>query len=126
MKQFFRFLTVGVINTLLGYCVIFSCMYLLKMSPESSNVVGYAVGLVASYSLNRKFTFNSTQKRLNEIVRFLVVFAVAYGLNFAVLVLLIHNFNIHAGVSQVLAGVAYVVVSFVMNKFYVFKNSSAA
>ena len=121
MKQFFRFLTVGVINTILGYCVIFACMYVGKMSPESSNVAGYAVGLVASYTLNRGYTFNSQQNRRSEIVRFLAVFIIAYVSNFAILVIIIHKIGIHKGVSQVLAGLVYVIASFLMNKYYVFK-----
>ena len=120
MKQFFRFLTVGVFNTVLGYCVIFACMYLAKMSAESSNVVGYAVGLVASYVLNRKYTFNSRQNRHSEMIRFLAVFVVAYALNFAVLVILIYRVGIHEGASQILAGLVYVAASFFMNKYYVF------
>jgi putative flippase GtrA len=123
MKQFFRYLTVGVFNTMLGYCVIFACMYLAKMSPEISNVAGYAVGLVASYVLNRKFTFNSRQNRYSEIVRFLAVFVVAYALNFMVLIILIHWISLHEGASQLLAGLGYVIASFIMNKFYVFRTS---
>ena len=126
MKQFFRFLTVGVCNTILGYCVIFASMYLANMSPESSNVTGYTVGLVASYILNRKYTFNSKQNRRSEIVRFLAVFVVAYASNFAVLVILIHRIGIHEGASQVLAGIVYVVASYIMNKYYVFKISNAS
>ena len=124
MKQFFRFLTVGVLNTIFGYCVIFGCMYLLNISPESSNVTGYAVGLVGSYVLNRKYTFNSKQNRRSEILRFLAVFVVAYSSNFAVLIFLIHRVGINEGASQVLAGLIYVSVSFCMNKYYVFKIQS--
>lgn len=126
MKQFFRFLTVGVFNTVLGYCIIFACMYLAKMSPESSNVAGYAVGLVASYVLNREYTFNSKQNRRNEIIRFLAVFLVAYAANFAALLVLIHKIGIHEGVSQIFAGLIYVIASYVMNKYYVFNNSKTS
>ena len=122
MKQFFRFLTVGVFNTLLGYGVIFACMYLAKMSPESSNVAGYAVGLVASYVLSRNYTFKSKQNRRGEILRFLAGFVIAYSSNFVVLVILIHKIGIHQGVSQILAGLVYVIASYIMNKFYVFKT----
>lgn len=122
MKQFFRFLTVGVFNTIFGYCVIFACMYLAKISPESSNIIGYAIGLIASYILNRRYTFNSKQNRHSEIIRFLAVFIVAYASNFAVLVILIHRVGIHEGVSQILAGLIYVFASFIMNKYYVFKS----
>jgi len=121
MKQFSRFLTVGVFNTLLGYCVIFACMYLVNMSPEISNLSGYSVGLVASYILNKNYTFNSNQRQKTEVARFLVVFIIGYGLNFAILVTLIHKFGMHEAMSQILAGIFYVAVSFFMNKYYVFK-----
>lgn len=120
MKQFIRFLTVGVFNTVFGYCVIFGCMYVLNMSPESSNVAGYVLGLAVSYILNRKYTFNSKRDRNSEMIRFLTVFAVAYASNFAVLILLIHLLGVHEGLSQILAGLIYVVISYFMNKYYVF------
>lgn len=126
MKQLFRFLTVGVFNTVLGYGVIFACMYLAKMTPENSNVAGYLVGLFASYVLNRKYTFNSTQNQRKEIIRFLAVFVVAYASNFMILEILIYKIEMHEGVSQVLAGVAYVIVSYMMNKYYVFKQSGTS
>jgi putative flippase GtrA len=128
MKQLSRFVAVGLFNTVLGYFVIFGCMYLVKISPEISNVAGYAVGLVASYILNRKYTFNSKQNQLNEIVRFLAVFFVAYASNFVVLIILIHGVGVHEGASQILAGLIYVIASFIMNKYYVFKapNVNAA
>lgn len=126
MKQFARFVSVGVFNTILGYFVIFVCMYSAKMSPESSNVAGYAVGLVVSYVLHRKYTFNSKQIRRDEIARFLAVFIVAYACNFAVLVILIQEIGMHAGAGQVFAGLVYVVVSFFMNKYYVFKTTNAS
>lgn len=124
MKQFFRFLTVGVFNTILGYCVIFACMYLADMSPESSNIIGYSIGLIASYLLNKYYTFNSKQNQRYELIRFLAVFIFAYASNFLVLVVLIHTFGVHDGVSQILAGVVYITVAFIMNKYYVFKPSN--
>lgn len=125
MGQFFRYLVVGVINTLLGYCIIFACMYLAGMTPEASNVAGYAVGLVVSYVLNRYYTFNNKQSRRGEILRFLAVFFVAYVSNFAVLLILIHRIGMHEGGSQIIAGLVYVVASFLMNKYYVFKTVEA-
>jgi putative flippase GtrA len=123
MEQVSRFLTVGVFNTLIGYFIIFFCMYLVKMSPETSNFIGYGVGLIFSYFLNRIFTFHSSQDRINEFGRFLVVFALAYGANYVALLILIHKLRVNPGVSQVLAGVVYVTFSFILNKFYVFRGA---
>jgi len=56
-----------------------------------------------------------------RFLKFLVVFSIAYSANFAFLVFLIHIVNFNKGLSQILAGVLYVGVSFFMNKYYVFK-----
>ncbi|HYD80936.1 MAG TPA: GtrA family protein [Paucimonas sp.] len=126
MNQFFRYILVGVMNSAVGYSVIFGCMYLAGLSPEASNIVGYAVALVVSYLLNRHYTFNSTQKRRSEITRFLAVFAVAYGLNFLALLALVYRLGVHEGASQIIAGVVYVAFSYLMNKYYVFRRREPA
>jgi putative flippase GtrA len=90
------------------------------MAPETSNLAGYAAGLVVSYTLNRKYTFSSKQRPSREIVRFLAVFIVAYSSNFVVLFVLIHNVGMHEGASQILAGVVYVGTSYLMNREFVF------
>jgi putative flippase GtrA len=123
MSQFSRFLIVGVANTALGYAVIFACMYLAGLSPELSNAAGYAVGLIASYFLNRHFTFRSIQRRSTEIVRFALVFLTAYTVNLAVLIVLVRVLAIHSGLSQVIAGIFYIGTAYILNKHYVFRAS---
>ena len=124
MNQFARFIFVGVLNTSLGYAIIFASMYLLHLSAVVSNVIGYLLGLTISYSLNRKFTFRSTAQSGPEVVKFLFVFITSYLLNLAVLVLLIRNTQIHEGISQVIAGVACIAASYSLNKYYVFRVPS--
>jgi len=123
MNQFSRFLVVGVLNTVLGYSVISACMYLAGMSPEISNVAGYAIGLVASYVLNKSYTFNSKRKNSREIIRFLAAFGAAYPANFAILFFLIHEIGTSKGLSQIYAGVVYMCVQFIMAKYFVFTDS---
>lgn len=114
---------VGAANTLFGYGVIFSCMYLLDMEPILSNIVGYGIGLVASYLLHRTYTFRHSHQPIgfNRIVRFAVVFIIAYTSNLFVLMLLVNRMRLHVALSQVLAGVVYIAITFLMNKYYVFK-----
>lgn len=95
-------------------------MYGANLSAEVSNVLGYTIGLIASYVLNRKYTFNSMQRRSRELPRFLTVFAIAYGLNFFLLLVLIYSLGFHEGISQIMAGLAYVLASFLLNRNFVF------
>ena len=120
MSQFGKFLVVGIFNTLLGYAVIFFLMYALGWGPFSSNVAGYAVGLTSSYFLNRFVTFNSAREKWPEMATFLAVFCIAYGANLVALKLLIDH-GAHAGLSQLIAGVFYVAISYTANKFLVFR-----
>lgn len=122
--QFSRFLTVGAFNTVLGYAVIFSAMYGLGFSPELSNAIGYAVGFAFSFVLSKVFTFRSVGKPSAELVRFLIVFLVAYSANLITLYILIHSLSFHEGFSQLLAGVIYILFSYLLNSRYVFTQST--
>lgn len=125
MSQLARFILVGGVNTGLGYLVIFSCMYLWGISAELSNAAGYGCGLVFSYFLNRNFTFESKRNHRGAIARFALVFFISYGLNFLALVFLVRRIQLNEGLSQVVAGIIYVVASYILNKFYVFGESKS-
>ena len=125
MNQLSRFLLVGVANTGLGYTIIFSCMYLAELSPELSNAAGYMGGLLASYFLNRHYTFRSTQQRSTEFGRFAITFLLAYTVNLIVLIVLVRVLAVYAGLSQVIAGVIYVSTAYLLNKHYVFQASES-
>lgn len=121
MRQFARYLLVGLLNTGLGYAIIFSCMYLLSLGPVISNAIGYGVGMMISYALNRDFTFKRQVKGRFTAARFVLVSLLAYSANLGMLLVLIGEAKMHEGVAQVLAGIVYVVTSFLVNKFYVFR-----
>lgn len=125
LPQFIRYLLVGVTNTAIGYGLIFGFMYLAGLSPEASNAAGYGISLMVSYLLNRHYTFNSRGAQRGEVMRFLAAFAVAYALNFVTLVLLVRVAGAHEGVSQIVSGAIYVIASYFMNKFFVFRAQRA-
>lgn len=121
-SYFLRFATVGAINTLVGYAVIFICMYGFQQSPVLSNVLGYAVGVVVSFFLNRTYTFRSTAPAGPQALRFAVFFALAYLVNLGVLIVTTDYVGVKSGIAQVVAGVAYFVAFFVLSKYFVFST----
>lgn len=126
MQQLIRFVIVGVFNTLYGFAIIFACMYWLGLSAYLSNIIGYTCGLITSYALNRAFTFKSRTRGASEAIRFLIVFGVAYLANLGLLYVCVQWARINEGLSQIVAGVAYVGVSFLLNKYYVFRQMRPA
>jgi len=83
---------------------------------------------VVSDLLNRSFTFRSSGAPHAEIVRFLAIFALAYVANLAMLIFLVRRVGMHAGLAQVIAGIVYFALSFILSKYFVFstKRASAA
>jgi putative flippase GtrA len=121
MSQFVKYLLVGVLNTAIGYAIIFLCMYAFGFSAVISNVVGYALGMTTSYMLNQSFTFRGAVPGRGTVARFVMVSVIAYFANLGMLIFLINIFGVHEGLSQLLAGAVYVITSFLINKFYVFR-----
>lgn len=119
-SQLVRYGLVGVVNTAITFSVIVVLSY-LGVSAIISNVIGYAFGLLNSYLMNREFTFSSS-KSPKGALRFLTAFAIAYLLNLAALVGLMHNDIIPVLVAQLVAMVIYNVCFFVAMKCWVFNE----
>lgn len=111
----------GVINTGLGYVVIFGALY-LGVEPVLSNVLGFAVGLITSFFLNKYWVMQSSEKSMGEVYRFLVAFGIAYSLNLAALYVFVYPMGLNPYGSQILAGLFYFFTFFLLNKFYVFRS----
>lgn len=117
LLQFFRYNLVGVVNTLLGFSIVFGLMF-LGLSPLVSNAIGYGVGAMFSYILNGKYTFKSTASHGKIIFKFFGVLAVAYSLNILILQTLLPSTNPY--LAQLISGVVYTLSSFLMMRFFVF------
>lgn len=79
-KTFLRYLMVGVINTLIGYGIILIGLNIVHLGYNSATAVGYTIGLICSFFLNRKFTFRNQQAISQTWWRFLLVVLIAYGI----------------------------------------------
>ena len=109
--------------------------------PEAfSNFVGYLIGLISSFFLNRKWTFKSKGRISEGALKFFAVFVVCYLLQLCVLLLMNHYcpdnpplysyfvpllkyFKIDAlFYIQMISMVVYTIVNFLINKYYTFKK----
>jgi Predicted membrane protein len=119
--QILKYLLVGIINTIVGYGIIFFLMF-VGVSPEISNIVGYAVGISVSYVLNKIYTFQSKAHPKKEFPKFVLSLLASYTLNFLTLVLCIHIFKINPYISQIISGAVYTLSGFVFLKYFAFRS----
>lgn len=121
LRRLFRFALTGLANSAVGWAVIFGGLW-AGMSGLAANAAGYAVGLVLSFTLNRRFVFGVTGAVAGrEVARFLAAFAVAYGINVAVLLAAQSVLGAGNPLAQLPAIAAYVVIFFVLSQRFVFR-----
>lgn len=113
-----RFSLTGLINTTVGYTAIFLAM-VLGMGPYVSNMIGYGVGFILGFSLNRGFVFRSQGNVTEQLIRHLFCFVAAYLGNIAVLHLLI-KISVNIYICQLISAIVYVILMFTISRRWVF------
>jgi putative flippase GtrA len=115
-----RFLLVGMINTILGLAVIWGAKRFIALTDAAANIAGYVVALAASFLLNRRWTFAFRENGAASLLRFLVVFAVAYVANLGTVLALIDVTSLNAMLCQALGVAPYSTLFYLGCRWYAF------
>jgi putative flippase GtrA len=110
------------VNTLVGLSIIFSAKWFFSAEDVVANALGYGVGLLVSFSLNRSWTFAHSGAAGRAFVAFLAVQAIAYCLNLATVVGLI-SLGIDSYLAQTLGIPPYTVTSYLGSRYFAFVSS---
>jgi len=119
--QFLTFNLVGIVNTLFGFSIIFTLMF-LGLSAVASNFIGYFFGAILSYTLNKKYTFKSDTKDKTEVLKFFTVLLISYCINLLTLQWLLTLLNPYS--AQFISAIIYTLSSFILAKLFVFSEKS--
>ena len=116
-----KFAVVGIANTLVGLFAIYMCKWLLGFSDTLANISGYIIGLAVSYLLNRGWTFQHSGAALPALARFVLIFALAYLLNLATVLVAIHSFGVNPYLAQAIGIGPYAVLFYLGSRYFAFK-----
>ncbi len=83
-KTFWKFILVGIINTIVGTGVMFLCYNALHFNYWVSSAMNYIIGSIVSYFLNKYFTFQNKQRSWKIVVKFIVNISVCYLIAYGV------------------------------------------
>lgn len=126
--KFWKFLGVGVINTLVGSAVMFLLYNVAHCGYWLSSAANYVAGSVVSYVLNKRVTFENKQHSLRTIVRFAVsigaCYLIAYGAAkpLAMRLLAAAPVNIQENLGMVIGMGLYVLLNYAAQRFFAFKE----
>ncbi len=99
IRQFARFVGVGLTAAAAHFSTLAILVEMDAVGPVLASAVGFIVGGMVSYILNRRFTFDATRSHAGAVPRFIVVAGIAFVLNEALMWLFVHE----AGIFYLLA-----------------------
>jgi putative flippase GtrA len=124
MARLIRYLGVGALNTLLCLALIMGLRQGLGWPDAWASLLGYGVGVLLSFVVNRRWTFRCTGRGLDRLPRFVVVLAAAWLCNLAVVLTLLQAgwppAWAHASGAPV-----YTLVSYLGCAWFVFRRAQA-
>lgn len=121
----FRFLLVGLSNTFIGMGVIYLAWRGFGLGDLPANMIGYGIGFVWSYGLNRLWTFQDSGAVGRSFGRFALVCAVGYAANLLVLFAARRLMGETSFLPHVFGTVAYTVVGYVGSRFFAFRHPAS-
>ena len=126
--SFYRFLLVGIINTLFGTAIMFVFYNVFHFSYWFSSASNYFFGSILSYFLNKSFTFRYGKPDFKSIFKFtiniIVCYIIAYSIARPVMRDLLSNYSvsIQDNVSMVLGTLLFMGLNYLGQRFFAFKK----
>jgi putative flippase GtrA len=79
---FFKYLGVGVINTLVGLTSILLLFNIIHLNYWAATFLGNLIGIIVSFFLNKRYTFKYKGKNRSSLVKFLLVSLISYIISY--------------------------------------------
>ena len=112
-----RFGVVGVLNTAVGYAM-FALSTLAGLSPAPALTVSTVASIAFNFQTSRRLVFRAS----GRWVRFILVYAVVFALDWAML-RLARQYGVPALIAQMVLALPLAALSFVGQKLFVFSPS---
>lgn len=102
LVQLATFIAVGLTAAVAHFLVLGGLVELAILGPVTASMVGFVVGTLVTYTLNSRFTFQSTRSHAGAMPRYFAVAGVAFILNGVLMDVFTHRLGIYYLLSQFL------------------------
>jgi putative flippase GtrA len=122
IRQTVRFSVVGLLNTIIGLAAIYSVLFFFSTGPIIANLIGYSIGLIISFVLNRNWTFDQAGTGHERLPVFLLVAGLSYLCNLGVVAAGSYVFGLSPYLVQLFGLPTYTMVMFLGCRMFVFTS----
>ena len=126
--SFFRFILVGIINTLFGTAIMFVFYNVFHFGYWFSSASNYVLASILSYFLNKYYTFQKRGSDIRSVVRFIVnislCYLLAYGIAKPLMVWMLSGVeqSIQENIAMLTGMLLFVGFNYIGQRFFVFND----
>ena len=123
-KKEINYLMVGAWNTLFGY-IVFALLYYFLSDYLASFIIviiNNVITVTNNYVWYKLLVFKTKGNFLREYLRFYAIYVVALVFNLIALPLMVDYFKLNAYLSQAIITVVIIIMSYLANNKFAFKN----
>lgn len=136
--KFWKFILVGILNTVVGNGLMFLFYNFTPIKDLdgviasggywTSSALGYIIGSVVSYLLNKNFTFKNKEKGIKPILKFSLNIAVCYILAYgiakpvALWILSGQSETVQTNIAMLVGMCLFVAFNYIGQRFFAFKE----
>ena len=121
VAQFVKFGTVGVSNTLITFALYTVLVKVFGVWYIAASGIGFAVGAVNGYLLNRSWTFRGHAGGSSTAVRWMIVQGCGLLVNLALVYVFVSRAGLDKLIGQAMATSIVVVLTFFVNRRWTFR-----
>lgn len=128
--KFLKYLLVGILNTVVGACVMFLLYNKAHFSYWISSSCNYLIGGIMSYFLNKYYTFEDSRKSVKIIVLFIVnlicCYLIAYvGAKYLIyFICRVYSKKCKDNIAMICGICLYTGINYISQRFFIFNYKS--
>ncbi|MCI9458585.1 MAG: GtrA family protein [Oscillospiraceae bacterium] len=123
IKKILKFGVTGVMNTAVDFVVYTVLVSVCGMGLYVSQMISYCCGMLNSYVINRKWTFDTRNGFFSlELVKFVVLNLAMMLLGMGIIYLCVEQLGLHKLLGKLISTVLVMAINFVLSNFWVFRN----
>lgn len=119
-KSASRYGVVGVASTILQYGVLTFLVENMHVSPKFASMAGFIIGCMFHYILLYYWTFQSSTRHREVVIRYLIVTLTTFWMNMAIFSFLLDLFSFPYLLAQSSATLGVAIVNYLINRTYTF------
>ena len=125
--QFFRYIFVGGIATIIDWGVLFLLTDIAHLYHLISAIISFFAGLFTNFLLSKLLVFKASEARVNttlEFVGYAIIGAIGLGMTELIIFLFTDCLNLHYMLSKVIATIVVLAWNYIARKKLLYKEKS--